>query len=62
MTPQGRQEPRAAGLLTFGYEVEVEGVDSLGADGADSPLPEAVLDELLAAGLRPWKPQALPFG
>jgi hypothetical protein len=44
------------------YELDVDGVDALGADGADSPLADAVLDELLVAGLRPWKPQALPLG
>jgi hypothetical protein len=54
--------PATRGSSTSSYELDVEGVDSLGADGCDSPLAEAVLDELLAAGRRPWNPQALPLG
>jgi hypothetical protein len=44
------------------YELDVDGVDWLGADGADSPLADAVLDVLLLAAFRPWKPKDLPFG
>jgi hypothetical protein len=40
--------------------VSLEGADdSLGADSLES---EWLLDPLLAAGRRPWKPKALPFG
>jgi hypothetical protein len=44
------------------YELEVDGVDVLGVEGADSPLLEAELSELLFAAFRPRNPRALPFG
>jgi hypothetical protein len=40
----------------------VVGADWLDADGDDAPLPVAVLDWVLVAGLRAWKPNALPLG
>jgi hypothetical protein len=51
------------GTVVARYEVEgALGADWLGVDGAEAPLADAVLELLLLAGRRPWKPHALPFG
>ena len=39
-----------------------DGVDWLGAEGVEALLPSCVLDWVFAAGCRPRKPKALPFG
>jgi len=61
MTPQNCRSPAAAGLLER-YDVDVDGADSLGADGAEALLAVCELDALLFAAFRPWKPKALPLG
>jgi hypothetical protein len=51
--------------LAAGYEPDdgVDGADWLGVDGADALLaPSVLVLEVFAAGLRPWKPHALPLG